>query len=128
MRNKIIAKVAIIGAVIFGCIFGYTLYTHPTKITIQPIKTEQSVKLDLICDNTAKFVEMCYNHGYTNTGSFLDLHKIIEKSSESDESMSFVSKICEQSFIAGKNDFKNGVMRDAYKVSNAMCHDYMKVL
>jgi hypothetical protein len=128
MNERIILKMVIIGAVIISCIFSYTLYKHPTKIIIQPLEVKDSTKLDIICDNTSKFVEMCYNYGYTNKGSFVDLHNIIEKSSESNEGLSFVSKICERSFTAGKNVYKNGVKRNAYKVSNSMCHEYMKVL
>ena len=128
MNERIILKVVIIGVVIIGCMFSYTLYKYPTKIVIQPVKTDQSVKLNNICDNTSRFVEMCYDYGYNNKGSFIDLHNIIDKASESNESLSLVSRICEKSFIAGKTDLDNNTKRDAYKVSNDMCHEYMKVL
>jgi hypothetical protein len=132
MHERIIKKVAIIGAVVFSCIFGYVTYHHPTHITVEPLKVKDSsvikVNTESICNNTAKFVEMCYDYGYNDIDNVIELHNIIVKSSESDQSFAFVSRVCKNAFIAGKTDSKTGIKRDVYTISNEMCKEYLKSL
>jgi len=106
----ILAMVAIVCSVIvFGIVWYHNILYNKT---LKQELLKNNTNVEMVCENTSRFVDMCYQEGLKGDGDFIHLYDILAEAANTNEELFFIGKLCENSYLMGATDRQNGKSRN----------------
>jgi len=93
----------------FGVVY---YYNEQYNNTLKQELLKNDTTVEMVCENTSRFVDMCYQEGLKGDGDFMYLYDILADVSNTNEELFFIGKLCENSYLMGATDRQNGKSRD----------------